>query len=780
MARGLDTVGTVELSVQHPETGERQVVARRRVRPPGAVAQRLLTEVRERLAQEAARPAAERDPASYDELRGLLYRIRPGARHNEWQRLALEVDGVFLQKARRAFLQMHGLSEAHLAEGTSDEFDSWYQDYRRLIFPRTLGHAGYGTALDSHDDGWVWDCVTQVTDALAAQGYEAFVVSGTLLGVIREGGLVPHDYDVDMALMLHARSLDELADEWQELRGRLAQAGVLDESYDKTGLRLYKLRLPNGFKCDLFPAWEIDGRVSIWPHTLEIDPASVLPLASREVQGVEVRVPQVPEEVLTCNYGPGWRTPDPFFEFDWPAAKQRFSAFLAATENSSVQPPAGSLPRLWVHCGGYKTGSTRIQELVYEQREELAAQGWLYPAAGLRDDDPEVGRRHSRLVYDHHYHPETWPELVTALVAEIRASGAQNVLLSTEAWSRDYAPALLGLVVDALREAEVIGEVCGVLYVRNRLACARSLYREYVRRRKVRYSFSSFVRANQVWLDPLAISRDLRTALRGGTLLVRPYDSAGDVAEDFAQVVGLPLSVDEGARRPNSGLDAVDIEAFRQLNRIAPHRSADFPGVAAVAGAHLVGLEAYTERLDGGELESSAAWQREFAEENGWTAEEVARLVEPDREPGPDVVDLAPLLRGVCEGWLARTSSTEPVAEKHPHPRVHRLYLLLADLDHDSFRLRGYLVPAGDWPDGDRLVLVDRLGEHAVEHGLDSQGFARHHVDDLTDAITYQHLTHARFVSGFTSLAPGERIDLLYVDASGQRTLIATVRLPLG
>ena len=129
---------------------------------------------------------------------------------------------------------------------------------------------------------------------------------------------------------------------------------------------------------------------------------------------------------------------------------------------------------------------------------------------------------------------------------------------------------------------------------------------------------------------------------------------------------------------------------------------------------------------------------------------------------------------------MARTGGTELVAETHPHPRVHRLYLLLADLDLDSFRLRGYLVPAGDWPDGDRLVLVDRLGEHAVEHGLDSPGFARRHADDLTDAIPDQHLTHARFVSALTSLAPGERIDLLYVAASGERTLIATVRLPLG
>ena len=65
------------------------------------------------------------------------------------------------------------------------------------------------------------------------------------------------------------------------------------------------------------PAWEIDGRVSIWPHTHEVDPASVLPLATREVRGVEVRVPQVPEDVLTCNFGPGWRQPDPLFKLDW-------------------------------------------------------------------------------------------------------------------------------------------------------------------------------------------------------------------------------------------------------------------------------------------------------------------------------------------------------------------------------------------------------------------------------------------------------------------------------
>ena len=607
------------------------------------------------------------------------------------------------------------------------------------------------------------------------------MVSGTLLGLTREGGLVAHDSDVDLAVLLHAGSLDELAVEWERLRGRLSEAGILQESYVNTGKRLYKLRLPNGFGCDLFPAWEVDGRVSIWPHTHEIDPASVLPLATRTVRGVEVPVPRVPEDVLTCNYGPGWRTPDPLFKFDWAGAKERFATFVAATEPGpqadAEAEVGGSLPRLWVHCGAFKTGSTRIQDLVHAQRDELLARGWLYPVAGLLEDDPEVGRRHSRLVYDHRYAPESWRAHVAGLVAEIRASGASDVLLSSEAWSKAYAPAMLGEVVDALLEAGVVGEVRGVLYVRNRTAYARSLYREYVRRRGLRRSFSSFVEVNEAWLDPLAVARDLRTALRGGTLVVRAYDGVGDVAEDFAQVLGLPLAVDAGAPRSNVGLGALDIEALRQLNRIAPERAAGFPGLAAVAGDHLVGLDAHTERLAAGQLESSPAWQREFAELSGWPDEQVALLVGADTAAGPDVVDVGPLLRGACEAWLARAGGPDVVARTYPHPRVRSLELVLADLDVDQFRLRGFLVSTGDWPDGDRLLLVDRLGEHAVEHGLASPGFARRHADG---AAADPHLASARFVSAPTALAPGERVDLLHVAASGERALLATLGLPLG
>ena len=56
--------------------------------------------------------------------------------------------------------------------------------------------------------------------------------------------------------------------------------------------------------------------------------SDVLPLESREVGGVEVRMPRRPEVLLERNYGPGWPDPDPAFTFDWAAARQRFEPFL--------------------------------------------------------------------------------------------------------------------------------------------------------------------------------------------------------------------------------------------------------------------------------------------------------------------------------------------------------------------------------------------------------------------------------------------------------------------
>ena len=104
---------------------------------------------------------------------------------------------------------------------------------------------------------------------------------------------------------------------------------------------------------------------------------------------------------------------------------------------------------------------------------------------------------------------------------------------------------------------------------------------------------------------------------------------------------------------------------------------------------------------------------------------------------------------------------------------------MLAELDLDSFRLRGHLVPL---PTG-RTVTGSfwSTGSASTPSSTDClAGPCPPARQDVTNAGTDRNLTHARFVSAPTALAPGERVDLLHVAASGERALIATVRLPLG
>ena len=88
-----------------------------------------------------------------------------------------------------------------------------------------------------------------------------------------------------------------------------------------------------------------------------------------------------------------------------------------------------------MHCGTYKTATSKIQNRAWEHRSNLLAQGWLYPASGIDLDEPEVGFRHAPLVFGYH-DLASWTPMVEALVAEIEASPADRVLLSSEGWSR--------------------------------------------------------------------------------------------------------------------------------------------------------------------------------------------------------------------------------------------------------------------------------------------------------------------------------------------------------
>jgi len=110
----------------------------------------------------------------------------------------------------------------------------------------------------------IWDRIGEHMGFLTQQGYEVFLNSGTLLGVVRDGRLIDHDDDIDLAIILRADSAETAAQEWSELRARLCETGSLVEAQMENDA-IFKLTGHGDVQFDLFPAWFEGDRFFVYP-----------------------------------------------------------------------------------------------------------------------------------------------------------------------------------------------------------------------------------------------------------------------------------------------------------------------------------------------------------------------------------------------------------------------------------------------------------------------------------------------------------------------------------
>jgi hypothetical protein len=328
----LPTLGQrVEVVVEDPVTGTRVVAAERLLptAPPKPVPG-TATELRRRVDTLIA--GSEREQAEYDALRAGLDRVEETDQDPTWLEAAVLVEAAFRRRPRVTFRRLGELRRRRRQAGESAAFDHFHATFQRLLAPYTLNSHGYELALGSLAPRQIWQGVEAITAQLSDLGHACFANSGTLLGLIRDGRLISHDDDVDLAVLMHASEFASVAREWVGLRQRLADAHALDEDFE-TGRRTHcKVRLADGTKVDLFPAWlSRTGEAHVWPHTPgTLVREDLLPLRRLSLGEAEVAVPHRPERLLEANYGPDWRTPDPTWQFDWPAAKKEFSGFVEA------------------------------------------------------------------------------------------------------------------------------------------------------------------------------------------------------------------------------------------------------------------------------------------------------------------------------------------------------------------------------------------------------------------------------------------------------------------
>lgn len=170
----------------------------------------------------------------------------------------------------------------------------------------------------------------QVLAQLASHGIHAFAAAGTLLGLVREGRLLPFDKDLDIGLpfaeMESAVQL-LLANGWQRAR---APNGMVNPImlHDGQGLALdlcgfvagqdNRTALGGFWLKDVPGDWQ---RVTEYP-TLQLH-------QQRRPEGMVWSVTD-PEAWLAALYGPDWRIPDP--DFDTVIAANNLRGFSLLTQ----------------------------------------------------------------------------------------------------------------------------------------------------------------------------------------------------------------------------------------------------------------------------------------------------------------------------------------------------------------------------------------------------------------------------------------------------------------
>lgn len=183
----------------------------------------------------------------------------------------------------------------------------------RLTRPMSLAPPGIQDEL--------LDAAVRILDVLREKaGVASFVAYGTLLGAVRNGRLIGHDNDIDLAyLSEHPHPVDVVREGFR-IERVLRDEGFLVRR--GSGVRLnIRLRLSDNSPraIDVFTAHWVEGRLYIPSDTgFKLPRETILPLTTVELLGRQVPAPAQPEVLLEATYGEGWRVPDPSFQYHTP------------------------------------------------------------------------------------------------------------------------------------------------------------------------------------------------------------------------------------------------------------------------------------------------------------------------------------------------------------------------------------------------------------------------------------------------------------------------------
>ena len=165
-----------------------------------------------------------------------------------------------------------------------------------------------------------------VQNLLSSENVKFFFDMGTLLGIIREGHLLSHDFDLDIGVFATSEKKQQsIRDMLVSNNCRLIKAcyvdnvGIIQESYIKYGIKFdiaYYYSFDDKIdSCFLFVPSFIGNQTPQSRDVLELRCDTITGTKTVDFLGISVSVPNEPEKYLAQRYGENWRLPDKNYKY---------------------------------------------------------------------------------------------------------------------------------------------------------------------------------------------------------------------------------------------------------------------------------------------------------------------------------------------------------------------------------------------------------------------------------------------------------------------------------
>lgn len=239
------------------------------------------------------------------------------------------------------------------------------------------------------------------------------------------------------------------------------------------------------------------------------------------------------------------------------------------------------MPRLYLHIGRGKTGTTVIQSYLSANRDRLAAQGVHYVLA----DDNGKGLGHQQIAKSFIsnappiMHPARDPVGIRRKIAEeIEACTAETVLLSSE----NFAIADVGPVIDYFGGLRRGYDIRIIFFARSQDELAESEFNQVVKIGRESGTIHNYI-ANEIdGCDFMTVARAWEGGVGRENMICRLYDAANrDVIENFLSCI---LEIDSRAL----GDPRAKVQSFNQNRAL---------GIRALAAARLLNQTEVSSRM---------------------------------------------------------------------------------------------------------------------------------------------------------------------------------------